>query len=153
MKILAKTKFNSNDEYYNRLPLPSQVKRLGEYLRKRKDKITEVYKVEQPPNQYAIYMTIMYQIPLELRQKMRKYANELHGIEEDVYTANVYINITTYKQYIRMNVILLNDGEETLGFLRLDRMDLMSLPDCKQKLLDYIYEKILKKFKDYDVMI
>lgn len=152
MKILAKKKFNNNDEYYNRLPLPSQVKRLGEFLSNKKN-LSGVYKVKQPPNEYVIYTTIMYQLPLELRKKMRQYSEKLHGIEEDVYTADVYINITTYSQYIRLNVILLNDGEETLGFLRLDRVDLMSLPDCKQKLIDFIYKKIIKKFEKYETLI
>ena len=152
MKILAKKKFNNNDEYYNRLPMPSQVKRLGDFL-KRKENLIGVYDVKQPPNEYIIRTTILYQLPPELRKQMKQYADKLHGIEEDVYTANVYISITTYSQYIRLNVILLNDGEETLGFLRLDRVDLMSLPACKQKLLDFIYKKIIKKFERFETMI
>ena len=152
MKILAKTKFNNNDEYYNRLPLPSQVKRLGKFLSDKKN-LTGVYKVLQPPNEYVIYTTILYQIPAELRKKMKEYNKELKGIEEDIYEANIYLNITTYGQYIRVNVILLDDYEKTLGFLRFDHEDLVSLPACKQKLLDFIYKKILKYFEKYEVLI
>ena len=191
MKILAKKKqhFDGSEEYYNRLPMPSQVIRLGDYLKKAKDKGTGrskfmVYKTERSyaSQGYDLYITIMYQISSEFRQQMKdiekrlqehkdelmryggdlkdvneklnRIQEELKNIEEDVYEANVLLSIAAYNnKFIRLNVILLNDGEETLGFLRLDKTDLMSLPDCKQKLVDFIYKKILKKFKKYDVMI
>ena len=134
MKILAKVKFGQNDEYYNRLPLPSQVKRLGKYL---KDNLTGVYKVQEPPNEYVIYTTILYQIDPEVRKMMKRYPTELKGIEEDIYEMNIYFNITTYAgKYIRINIIQLDEYEVTLGFLRLDRVDLMSLPDCKKRLME-----------------
>ena len=160
MKIYAKSKhhFDGTEEYNNRLPLTSQVIRLGDYLKNAKDKDTGnskfmVYKTERIRNSYNLYITIMYQIPLELRKKMKEYGEQLHGVEEDIYTANIFLSIATYQQYIRLNVILLNDMEPTLGFLRLDRNDLMSLPYCKQKFVDFTYKKILKYFEKYDVQI
>ena len=151
MKILAKAKFSQNDEYYNRLPLPSQVKRLGKYL---KDNLTGVYKVKEPPNEYVIYTTIMYQIDPEVRKMMKRYPTELKGIEEEIYEMNIYFNITTYSgKYIRVNIIQLDEYEITLGFLRLDRLDLMSLPDCKKKLLAYTKKVIEKRYEGYEVLI
>lgn len=151
MKILAKAKFNNNDEYYNRLPLPSQVKRLGKYL---KDNLTGVYKVAEPPNEYVIYTTILYQIDPEVRKMMKRYPVELKGIEEDIYEMNIYFNITTYAgKYIRVNIIQLDEYEITLGFLRLDKLDLMSLPACKKKLLEYTKQRIEKKYEGYEVLI
>lgn len=148
MKIFAKK--SNNDEYYNQLPLPSQVKRLGKFLAKN---LAGVYKVEEPPNEYIIYTTIMYQVKPELRKAMKKYQKEFHGIEEEVYEMDIYFNITTYGQYIRVNVIQLDEYEQTLGFLRLDRTQLMSLPACKQKLLEYTKKVIEKKYADYEVLI
>ena len=151
MKILAKVKFGQNDEYYNRLPLPSQVKRLGKYL---KDNLTGVYKVKEPPNEYVICTTILYQIDPEVRKMMKRYPTELKGIEEDIYEMNIYFNITTYAgKYIRINIIQLDEYEVTLGFLRLDRVDLMSLPDCKKKLLAYTKKVIEKRYEGYEVLI
>ena len=151
MKILAKAKFSQNDEYYNRLPLPSQVKRLGKYL---KDNLTGVYKVKEPPNEYVIYTTILYQIDPEVRKMMKRYPTELKGIEEEIYEMNIYFNITTYSgKYIRINIIQLDEYEITLGFLRLDRVDLMSLPDCKKKLLAYTKKVIEKRYEGYEVLI
>ena len=151
MKILAKAKFSQNDEYYNRLPLPSQVKRIGKYL---KDNLTGVYKVKEPPNEYVIYTTILYQIDPEVRKMMKRYPTELKGIEEEIYEMNIYFNITTYSgKYIRINIIQLDEYEITLGFLRLDRVDLMSLPDCKKKLLAYTKKVIEKRYEGYEVLI
>lgn len=151
MKILAKKKTgNNNDEYYNRLPLPSQVKRLGKFLAKN---LSGVYKIEEPPNQYIIYSTILYQVKPEVRKAMKRYQKEFQGIEETVYEMNIYYNITTYQQYIRVNVIQLDENEQTLGYLRLEPKELMSLPFCKQKILEYTKKVIEKKYSDYEVLI
>lgn len=151
MKIFAKSSGRNNDEYYNRLPLPSQVKRLGKYL---KDNLTGVYKVQEPPNEYVIYTTILYQIDPEVRKAMKRYPTELKGIEEEIYEMNIYFNITTYAgKYIRINIIQLDEYEKTLGFLRLDNLDLMSLPDCKRKLLAYTKQRIEKRYDGYEVLI
>ena len=153
MKILAKKKFNNNDEYYNRLPLPSQVKRLGKYL---KDNLSYVYKVQEPPNEYIIYATMMYMIEPEARKVIKRYPDKFHGKEEDVYFVNIYFNITTYGgKYIRVNVIQLDKYEVTLGYLRLDRVDLMSLPDCKKKIVEFAERKIETRYKNmgYEISI
>ena len=149
MKILAKSQ---NDEYYNRLPLPSQVKRLGKYL---KDNLTGVYKVKEPPNEYVIYTTILYQIDPEVRKMLKKYQKEFQGKEEDIYEMNIYLNITTYGQYIRVNVIQLDQYEQTLGYMRLEPKELISLPYCKDKIVKYVKRVIEKKYKDdgYEVLI
>lgn len=156
MKILAKTQhFDGQEEYYNRLPLPSQVKRLGNYLGKNKDtRFMGVYKVQEPPNQYVIYITIMYQVPAEVRKAVKPYYAEFKGKEEEVYLQNIYLNITTYGgKYIRVNVIALNEYEKTLGFLRLDKMDLMDLPHCKKLVREYIEDKIKQEYDAYEVEV
>lgn len=153
MKILAKTKqhFDGREEYYNRLPLPSQVKRLGKYL---KDNLTGVYKVVEPPNEYVIYTTILYQVDPEIRKALKRYQKEFKGKEEDIYEMNIYFNITTYGgKYIRVNIIQLDEYEVTLGFLRFEPTDLISLPDCKRRLMGYTKKCIEKKYDGYEVLI
>lgn len=149
MKIYMKQNIDK-DEYYNRLPLPSQVKRLGKFL---KDNLTGVYKVQEPPNEYIIYTTILYQVDPKLRKAMKRYEKEFHGIEEDIYEMNIYFNVTTYSKYIRVNIIQLDDYEITLGYLRFEPKDLISLPYCKQKLLAYTKKVIEKKYAGYEVLI
>jgi hypothetical protein len=150
MKILAKQKFDGREEYYNQLAKPSQVKRLGKYL---KDNLTGVFKVTEPPNEYIIYTTILYQIDPEVRKALKKYQKEFQGKEEDIYEMNIYLNLTTYKQFIRINVIELDENEQTLGYMRLSQEDLMSLPYCKTKIMEYVKKVIEKKYEDYEVLI
>ena len=96
----------------------------------------------------------MYQVPIELRKEMRKYKKEFGGKEEDVYMQDIYLNITTYSgKYIRVNVITLDEYEKTLGYLRLDRTDLISLPACKLKVQEFITDKIKKEYDAYEVMV
>lgn len=160
MKILAKAKhkYDGSEEYYNRLPKASQVKRLGDYLTKNKNpdlRLTGVYKVEQPPNQYLIYTTIMYQIDPEVRKSLKRYQKEFQGKEEDIYEMNILINITTYGQYIRIYFVQLDEYEQNLGYMRLEPEELMSLPYCKDKVQKFIKNKIEKKYADegYEVLI
>lgn len=156
MKIYAKTKhhYDGTEEYYNKLAKPSQVERLGEYLTKKPEgKLMGVYNSKFFNNVYEIYTEIMYQVPLELRKEMRKYKKEFEGKEEDVYTEKIYINITTYKQYIRVFFTIWDENKETLGFLRLDQEDLMSLPACKKKIKDFIVKKIEKRYDAYEVLV
>lgn len=149
MKIYAKQRFN-NEEYYNQLAKPTQVKRLGKYL---KDNLTGVFKVQEPPNEYTIYTTILYQIDPEVRKALKKYQKEFQGKEEDIYEMNIYLNLTTYKQFIRINVIELDENEQTLGYMRLSQQDLMSLPFCKTKIMEFVKKVIEKKYEDYEVLI
>jgi hypothetical protein len=173
MKILAKTQ---NDEYYNRLPLPSQVKRLGKYL---KDNLSGVYKITEPPNEYIIYTTVLYTIKEEVRKEIADHIQHLMDLyapytmppevrkeiedgekilkeaSDTVYDMNIYLNITTYSQYIRVNVIRLDQYEQTLGYMRLEPKELISLPFCKDKIVRYVKKVIEKKYKDdgYEVLI
>lgn len=149
MKIYAKQRFN-NEEYYNQLAKPTQVKRLGKYL---KDNLTGVFKVQEPPNEYIIYTTILYQIKPEVRKALKRYQKEFQGKEEDIYEMNIYLNLTTYKQFIRINVIELDENEQTLGYMRLSQQDLMSLPFCKTKIMEFVKKVIEKKYEDYEVLI
>ena len=150
MKIFAKTKSVKNDEYYNRLPLPSQVKRLGKFLA---NNLTGVYKIKEPPNEFVIYSTILYQVDPEVRKAMKPYQKEFQGIEENIYEMNIYYNITTYGKFIRLDIIQLDEHEITLGFLRLKPEDLISLPYCKQKILDYTKKVVEKHYDGYEVLI
>ncbi len=149
MKIYAKQKFN-NEEYYNQLAKPTQVKRLGKYL---KDNLTGVFKVTEPPNEYIIYTTILYQIEPEIRKALKLYQKEFQGKEEDIYEMNIYLSLTTYKQFIRINVIELDENEQTLGYMRLSQQDLMSLPYCKTKIMEYVKKVIEKQYENYEVLI
>ena len=89
----------------------------------------------------------------EVRQAMKQYPTELKGIEDEVYEMNIYLNITTYGQYIRVNVIKLDEYEQTLGYMRLEPKELISLPYCKDKIVKYVKKVIEKHYENYEVLI
>lgn len=175
MKIYAKTQHkDGREEYYNRLPKPTQVKILGDYLRKN---LSGVYDVKQPPNEYIIYDTILYsigedvrkeiedhiqklkdlyapyEIPKDVREEIDRSEKKLQEIKDNIYDVDVYFNITTYGQYIRVNIILLDEYEVTLGYRRFEPSELISLPACKDKLMNYTYKQIENYFKKYEVLV
>lgn len=152
MKIYAKkqNKGKNKNLYYNNMPLPSKVKELGKYL---KNNLEGVYKVEEPPNEYIVHTTILYMIKPEVRQAMKQYPTELKGIEDEIYEMNIYLNITTYGQYIRVNVIKDDAGQETLGYMRLEPQDLISMPHCQDKIVKYVKKRIENKYENYEVLI
>lgn len=168
MKILAKY----NPEYYNRLPLPTQVKKLGKYLEDHLEGVDKT-KTRQPPNEYIIYDIIFYTIKAEVRKEIEEHIQQLkelyapytipqevrkeiedserrlQEIKDTIYEMVIYLNITTYGQSIRVDVIQLDEYEQTLGFLRLDSDDLISLPYCKDKIVRYVKKVIEKKYSEY----
>lgn len=154
MKIYSKSKITNKDLYYNRLPLPTQVQILGKYLQEHIDSADKT-KRKQPPNEYIIYLTIYYMIDTETRKRMSRYPDKLHNVEQKIYEMPIYINVTTYGKYIRVNVIQLDKYEITLGYLRLDPEDLISLSDCQRRIMEFIKTKIESHYKDqyYEVLI
>lgn len=177
MKIYAKTK-GKNPEYYNRLPLPTQVNKLGEFLERNLSGVDKD-KTRRRPNEYIIYETILYTInesvreamkeriqelkdlyslypmPAEVREEIDGIERKLKEIRDTIYEMPIYLNIATYGQYIRVNVIQLDEYEITLGYMRLEPKDLVSLPYCKDKLVRYVKNVIERKYKKegYEVLI
>lgn len=85
---------------------------------------------------YDVYMTILYQLPVDKQDEAKgKEFNDLHEMTLD-------INITTYMNKIRINIVEMTPEEKTIGY------DLYE----PEKLEDLVKasEIILKKFiKEY----
>ena len=157
MKIYARKgkhpHFDGTEEYYNQLPLPSQVIRLGDYL---KNNLGEVYQTEREGNTYAVYAKIFYMIEPEARKVIKKYDKEFQGKEQEIYEMPICFHIATYNgKFIRVNIIQLDNYEMTIDFIKFDRTDLMSLPDCKIKIMEKAKKKIEALYKEdgYEVLI
>lgn len=148
MKIFAK----GNSQYNSKMPLPSMVIELGKYLAKNLAG-AKVPKRQPIMNAFVVYTTILYMIPEGLRREMSQYSENLHNIEQDIYEMDIYFKIATYRQYIGVGIIQLDENERTLGFLRLEPDELQSLPYCKDKILRYTKKSIEKAYNKYEVLI
>lgn len=94
-----------------------------------------------------VYVTIYYQIPDEVIKTVEKYNQT---IDSSMHQMDIDINITSYQNKIRINVIRMDDNEKTLGHFVIkpeDTEDLNAvLAAIKQKVSSFIE----KEYQDYD---
>lgn len=130
-------------------PLPVEagqlVNRVGKYFYEHLD---GAYKFEKKPNMYDVYFHIVYQIPPEILKKYhitdQKYA--------EAQIMEINYNITTYQNKIRVDTIVCDPDERTLGF-DLFKPELIASMPIEAAVKDVIYPKVCrrveKEFSDY----
>lgn len=127
------------------IPASQLVGRVGKYIYKHLD---GAFKCKSTGNTYDVWITVLYQIPPRLVEKYKltdpKYL--------DVNEITVNLNITTYQNKLRVNVIEVTPEEKTLGC---DVIPPDKLQDLKQA-YDLIYSKVIKRitkeFADFDFL-
>ena len=157
MKILLTTKSKKNDEYYNRLPPATMVKRIGDYLI---NNLVDARKLGEQPNRYELVFDMMHMLPEDLRKQMKEFKEITTDFDPDIiYIDNLYISIVTYSNSIwaYMTVNHSSDphikagAEKTIGTMKFNPNDLISLPYCKDRLVNYMVKKVQREFKKYDI--
>lgn len=117
------------------LNLNQQINRLGKYLNKH---IDGAYDYHTESNICIVNMLVYYQIPKLMNPGEDK---QLSDIKE----MDIEINITTYKDAIRVNLNEITPQEATIGFLKYSGEDIV----FSEVLFD-IQKKIRKRFQDYE---
>ena len=129
----------------NQLSASQQVNRLGKYLYKNLD---GAFKIQNSSNMCDVYVTVLYQIPAEI---LKRY-NITDEQYTDVHEMTVNINITTYQNKVRINVIEMTNKEKTIGFDLYDAESLVNLQESARKVFQRVCSRIAKEFKDYDFL-
>lgn len=117
-----------------------QVNKVGQYLYKNLD---GAFKIEKTGNMCDVYFMILYEIP---KQKWRvgypedKKLNEMH----------INLNITTYQNKIRVNVIEVSPEERTLGCYTFSPEVMEDLPQARKLIYDKVVKRVSKVYEDYD---
>lgn len=148
MKIIAKTSRKTAPKgptSGNQLQAGQQVNRLGKYLYKNLD---GAFKIKNSPNTCDVYVTVLYQIPLEVRKRY----NMTEDKYAEVHEMTVNISITTYQNKVRINVIEMTKGEKTIGFDLYPPESLVNLQESAKKVFQKVCKRIEKEFKDYDFL-
>jgi hypothetical protein len=157
MKILLSTKSKKNDEYYNRLPPATMVKRIGDYL---VNNLVDAKKLREEPNKYELVFDMMHMLPEDLRRQMKEYQQITTDFDPDIlYIDNLYVSIVTYSNSIWAYITIEHSTdnhigagpEKTIGTMKFKPEDLISLPYCKDKLLNYMVKKVQREFKKFDI--
>ena len=115
------------------LPASKQVNRVGKYLYKAFKGI----KYTTSPNMYDVYITLLYAEPGS----------------NDVQEMILNINITTYQNKIRVNIIEVTPKERTIGFDLYTSEEMMNLQEASKKIYQKILKRVSKAYEDFDFLV
>lgn len=119
------------------LPASKQVKRIGQYLYKH---IDGAYDFKSSSNNYDVYFLLLYELKKELREPGKDYP-----VEE----MKININVTTYQNKVRINIIEITPKERTIGFDLYAPEKVQDLPKAYPVIMEKIYKRIYKAYEDY----
>lgn len=118
-----------------------QVNRIGKYLFKH---IDGAFKYSKSSNQYDIYFTLLYQVPYW--ERIPGKGNEYN----DVHEMTIDINLTTYQNKVRVNIIELSPDEATLGYKLYRPEQLTNLEQAMKLIWADVVRRVSKTYQDYD---
>lgn len=119
------------------LPASKQVKRIGQYLYKH---IDGAYDFKSSSNNYDVYFLLLYELKKELREPGKDYP---------VHDMRININVTTYQNKVRINIIELAPEERTIGFDVYTPEKVQDLQKAYPVIMEKIYKRIYKAYEDY----
>ena len=135
MKILCKSNMM--------LSANQQVNRVGKYLYNNLD---GAFKYKTSSNTCDVYFTLLYQLPLDMQEpdKGKEY-NDVHEITVD-------INITTYQNKVRVNVIEMTPMQRTLGYDLYEPELLENIESAKSRIFKKVVKRVSRAYSEYDFL-
>lgn len=131
MKILCNSKKFQGGQVVNKV---------GSYLY---NHIDGAFKFEKSPNMYDVYFIVLYQIPEE---------NRTTAEDDEVHELSIDLNITTYQDKIRVNIIVQDEYEKTIGTKTFSYDKLNDLEKLRQTVLSFVEKKVTKEYQEYDFL-
>jgi hypothetical protein len=126
--------------YYKDIPASLLVNKVGMYLNKN---IDGAYKFRISPNMCDIYMTVLYQVPYKsIRPGDPDKLSEIQEMDID-------INLTTYQNKLRMNLVELAPDERTLGFFVIAPEKIEDLEYAQAWVMKNLIKTLNKLFEGY----
>lgn len=115
------------------------VNKLGKYLY---NHIDSAYRINNSANMVDVYFTVYYQLKEELRTEF----------DEDMKVMSLYINLTTYSDKIRMNIVEISPREKTLGFNTFSINKFEDLSSGYTLVMNTVKKRLSKEYQDYDFL-
>ena len=122
----------------NKLQAGQVINAVGRYLYKH---IDTAYNIKKSPNMIDVYFEIAYQLLPEHR-KVKE--------DEEAHVMSININITTYQNKIRVNVIEVSPEERTLGFDTFKLEIFENMNEGMKLVLDKVRNRMKRSFKEYE---
>lgn len=129
-------------EHKPHMATQQQINRVGNYLFKN---IDGAFKYEKTGNMYDLYFRLLYEVP-----KMERIPGKAKEGYNDVHEMIMNLNITTYKEKLRMNLIEMSPEEKTLGHKVVPPDKLEDLSNLKAFLWDWILKRLTKEYQGYE---
>lgn len=124
-----------------KIPATKQVVQIGKYLYKHLD---GAFKIEQDGNNHCdVYFILLYEIP-KLQRRVG------HPEDKKLNEMHIDLNITTYQNKIRVNVIEVTEDERTLGSYTFSPEVMQNLNEAQNLILDKVIKRVSKVYEDYD---
>lgn len=127
MKILCSSE--------NKIPASKQVIRLGNYIYNHLD---GAYKQVRSGNTVDVYSIFLYQLRPE-------YGGKINDVQE----MHIDINLTTYQNKVRLNVVEITPMERTLGSSVISEAKLEDLRSAMDYVLQLVAKHITRSYKEY----
>lgn len=122
----------------NKLQAGQVINAVGRYLYRH---IDTAYNIKKSPNMIDVYFEIAYQLLPEYR-KVKE--------DEEVHVMSININVTTYQNKIRVNVIEVSPEERTLGFDTFKLEIFENMNEGMELVLDKVRNRMKRSFKEYE---
>lgn len=116
------------------------VNELGDYF---KSKTDGAFKLKRSGNMVDIWMRVYYQIPAI---QIPGEGKQSFPIQEMV----ININLTSYANKLRVNLIQVHPTERTLGHFVIPTEKLTDIENARKELLSRIYKRLHKLFEGYE---
>jgi len=126
--------------YLNEMPASLLVNKVGKYLNKNLD---GAYKFRISPNMVDIYLIVLYQYPYKALRPGDP--DRLSEVQE----MHININLTTYQNKLRMNLIEMAPDERTLGFYVIAPEKINDLEFAKSWVMGNLLKTLNKLFDGY----
>lgn len=137
MKIYCKS-----ENFKPSVPINQQINRVGKYLYKN---IDGAFKFKTGSNQCDVYFKLLYEVPYleRIPGKQKEGYNDLHEMIID-------LNITTYQNRLRVNILEVTPDERTIGSDVYKPELLENLNQAFVIIYDKLCKRIAKAYEDYD---
>lgn len=127
------------------IPISQQINKIGKYLYKN---LGGAKSIEISPNMCDVYFYILYQLPYE-----KQFVRNEPEVNKKIHEMLIDVNITTYRNQIRVNTIEVTPEEKTLGFDLFDPAISQNLEYAKNAIFDRIVKRVSRAYKDYNFLI
>lgn len=126
-----------------KLSANQQVNRVGKYLYKNLD---GAFKIKNSSNTCDVYTTVLYQLPYLQRipGKGKEY--------NDVHEMTLNLNITTYQNKVRINIIEMDPNERTIGYDLYKPEVLDDLREAERLIYQKVCKRLSKTYQEYDFL-